>query len=128
MSVDGANLGVPAGEALKAVLGDEQPKTKLSKEEMLAKVMAAPDYYEPATAATDEDYTRACFWLAKQFYLIRKDGIEGDSWALYQEMKKRCGDRDYGFSGFMVGYANNLSRWLLDLPETDNPAIVTIGA
>lgn len=121
MSIDGANIGVPGEEAVKAALGGEQPKTKLSKDEILARVLAIPDDY-----AQMKSYNDGCYWLAKQFYLLRKDGVEGDPHELYVAMQKKCGDRDYGFTGFMVGWANNCSRWLLGMDEVKNPAIMTI--
>lgn len=121
MSVDGANIGVPAEAAMKAAMSGKQPKEKLTKEKMLEQVLAMGDYNEDAFS-----YDGASMWLAKQFYLILKDGIEGEAFALYNEMKKRNGNRDYGFSGFMVGWANNCARWLLDKPEQPNPALITI--
>ena len=126
MSEDGANLGIKPTRALETILGGkEQPKEeeKVTREKMLAEIMAVPDSYREAA----KDYDSTTLWLAKQFYLLRKEGVDGDCYALYDAMKKKCGDLDYDFTGFMVGWANNVVRWIMELPEEENPAIVTIG-
>ncbi len=126
MSQDGANIGVKPERALQSILGGKPSPEKdeqLSKEKMLAEIMAMPDSYKEAA----KSYDTTSMWLAKQFYLLKKEGIDGDAHAIYDAMVKKCGKQNYDFTGFMVGWANNVSRWLLDQPEQENPAIVTIG-
>lgn len=125
MSIDGADMGVIPTRALETILGGvESPKDTecLSKQEMLSKIMAMPDDYKQAAT----NYDTCTFWLAKQFIALRKMGIDGSAHDMYEKMKKRCGENDYDFTGFMVGWANNVSLWLSDRPSSDNPAIINI--
>jgi len=127
MSIDGANLGIKPHRVLETMLGGKpSPKEDemMSREDMLKQILAMPDDYK--TAATS--YDNSSMWLAKQFYLLRKEGKEGDQSEMYDFMKDKNGDKekDYDFTGFMVGWANNVSRWLLDRPEVGNDAILEL--
>lgn len=129
---DGSSLGVKPTRALESIIGGKEQPAKderLKKEEMLKEVLALPDDYKKATEGfkDGDGYDRCSMWLAKQFYLLRQEGVEGDCSAMYDAMKAKSGKEDYDFTGFMVGWANNLSRWLLDKPEQQNPAIMEIG-
>ena len=105
-------------------MGGTQPTEKehLSKGELVAKIMAMSDLYKGGM-----DYENSTLWLAKQFYLLKKDGIKGDMDFLYQEMKKKNGLQTCDFTGFMVGWAYNAAAWLMDEPPAPNPALLTIG-
>lgn len=127
---DGANLGISATRALKTILGGEPSPTKeegKSKEQLIADLMAIDDDYKKAST----DYDSTTMWLAKQMYLERLAGKDGDSSAMYDFVKEKFKDKwkewNVDFTGFMVGFANNLSRYLTDKPEQSNPALMTIG-
>lgn len=126
---DGANLGISATRALKTIIGGEPAPTKeegKSKEQLIADLLAIDDNYKKAST----DYDSTTMWLAKQMYLERVAGKEGDADAMYQHVKTKFKDKwtdwNVDFTGFMVGFANNLSRHLLDKPEQSNPALITI--
>ena len=125
MSEDGADLGIKPTRALETIFGKEQPKKEeeLSKEKMRQEILAQPDEYEKV----EDTYDANTMWLAKQFLKMLEEGIKEDMDFLYDEMKKRNGERNYGYTGFMVGWANNAARYCLDKPPQSNPAIVTIG-
>lgn len=122
MSIDGANMGATPEDSLKLALSGDQPQQEMTKEQVLEKVLSMPDDYSQV-----HSYGDGCYWLAKRFYELRKSGVEGDPHFMYDAMRKRCGEQDYDFTGFMVGWANNCSRWLLALDEVENPAIIVIG-
>lgn len=87
MTIDGANIGVKPERALKSILGGaDQPaeSERLSKEKMLAEILATPDAYEDSC----QTYDAGALWLAKQFYFLRKEGVEGDTFAMFEAMKK----------------------------------------
>ena len=121
MSIDGANLGVNAETACKAILGGEQPKESEMRtpEQMREYIMSAPDLYEEG----QKGYGEAALWLAKKYLLLLDEGIEND---LYYEVEKRQGNRDMDFTGFMVGWAENAARYVIGMPEKNNPAILEI--
>ena len=130
MSDDGADMGVLPNRALETIIGGkEQPtkKERLSPEQIREKLMSQPDKYEDIVGIEGEGYENSTLWLAKQFLLLLEAGVNGDEDVLYQEMKKKNGEKDYDFTGFMVGYANNMARYCLGKPSQPNPAIVTIN-
>ena len=125
MDSDGANMGVKPARALETILGGkDQPKEeeRLSSEGMRSLLLSQPDDYKDIS----EDYDSASLWLAKQFFLILESDFEEDYNKLYDEMKKKNGEQDYDFTGFMVGWANNAARYALNKPSHRNPAIVEI--
>ena len=129
MSDDGADMGVLPNRALETIIGGkEQPtkKERLSPEQIREKLMSQPDKYEDIVGIEGEGYENSTLWLAKQYLLLLLSGLEGDESFLYDEMKKKNGPKDYDFTGFMVGYANNAARYCLGKPSQPNPAIVTI--
>ena len=122
MSIDGANLGVDAEKSCKAILGGEQPKNSEMRtpEQMREYLMAAPESYEEGQAS----YGEAARWLARQYLILLDADFKDDLW---DEVKRKQGNRDMDFTGFMVGWAENAARYCKNLPEKDNPAIITIG-
>ncbi len=122
MSIDGANLGVSAEKSLKTILGGEQPKEsdKRTPEQMREYIMSSPDSYEEGQVG----YSEAALWLAKKYLLLMDEGIDHN---LYDEVKKRQGDRDMDFTGFMVGWAENAARYVKGKPEKPNPAIWAVN-
>ena len=128
MSEDGADLGIKPGRALKAIIGGQtniHPDEKLKRDEMRKEIFSAPDDYVEGES-TEDSYNKACLWLAKKFILILESGFDGTLDEIYNEMLKRYGKKDYGFSGFMVGWANNAARFVLFKPPQSNPAILEI--
>lgn len=126
---DGAQLGIEPHKALETIMGGEAPKQseRLEKKDMLNLILDSPEAYADIPKEHGAaSYTLGCYWLAKQFYLLRKEGKTGDVNQMYDLMEAKCGKQDYDFTGFMVGYADNLSRWLLDMPEVNNPAIIAL--
>ena len=129
MSDDGADMGVLPSRALETIIGGKgQPfqEERASPEEMRKKIMEQPDRYEDVTGAKGEGYQNMTLWLAKQFLKLLEEGFSGDEHDLFLEMMKRNGEKDYDFTGFMVGYANNAARYCLGKPPQPNPAIVEI--
>lgn len=130
MSYDGADMGVLPQRALETIVGWEgQPskEERMSPEQMRDKIMAQPDRYEDIVGIDGIGYENTTLWLAKQFLKLMEEGLENSNEdALYAEMEKRNGDKDYDFTGFMVGYANNVARYCLGKPSQPNPAIMEI--
>src|SRR3990167_9092602 len=109
MSDDGANMGVLPNRALDTILGKGEQPTKeerLSPIEMRKKIMRQPDKY-----ADIKSYEEATLWLAKQFLILLEEGVAENDYVLFEKMVERNGTRDYDFTGFMVGYANNVARY-----------------
>ena len=134
MSTDGANMGVLPNRALKTILGGaKQPEAKerLTPEKMREKIMVQLDNYDDIVGVdgvgVDGDaYENTTLWLAKQFLLLLDEGFIGNTGMLYEEMKKRNGPKNYDFTGFMVGYANNVARYCAGKSSQPNPAILEI--
>lgn len=95
-----------------------------------------PDGEAPWSIATDDDaYEAAAESLAHAFLVLvdeKPDLIANDDpfapelWAAFKERWPTGNDWLGGVTGFQVGWAHNLVRWLHDVPETGNPAIVEI--
>lgn len=120
---DGADMGVTPERALGTILGGQpQPseEEKMSPEKMRDELMKQPDDYKDIEGS----YDSGAMWLAKQFLLLLEAGVEGDYNVLYDKMKEKNGEQDYGFTGFMVGWANNAARYALNRPPQPNPAFV----
>ena len=124
MSIDGADLGVDAEKSVAAVLGGKQPEQQdmRTPEQMRSYLMSAPDKYEDGQTS----YGEAARWLARQYLILLDEGFDGESMDLYKEVKRRQGERDMDFTGFMVGWAENAARYCRNLLEKPNPAIVEI--
>ena len=129
LSDDGANMGVLPDRALGTILGAEEqpsPEERLTPRKMREKIMAQPDSFDAIIGEEGEGYENATLWLAKQFLKFLEEGIEGNEDDLFLRMVERNGERDYGFTGFMVGWANNAARYCLGKPSQSNPAIMEI--
>lgn len=143
MSDDGAQLGYGAEDAMKAVIGGEQPTKVTSAGEMGARIMAlTEDTYEHTYDGTaDWTANRIISWLmqdpqraqspTENVYGVRDDGttdyetIAVPGW--YDRMKDDGFDlSELGLSGFMWGWAVNAARRMMELPEVSNPAIVSL--
>ena len=124
MSIDGANLGVDAEKSCKAVLGGEQPKEEdmRNPEQMREYLMSAPESYEEG----QKSYGEAARWLARQYLILLDVGCKDSGMELYKKVKEKFGNRDMDFTGFMVGWAENAARYVKELPEKNNPAIIKI--
>ena len=153
MSNDGANMGVDSERALKTILGGEPspepPEDVEAKREDVRQRLeqAKPTSYNGASECiaravlrlyNNQPETRE--WPAEQKYEWPKDEngnlvyidsptITGPN--LWDAVKEIAEEEELvamnGATGFMWGWAVNCARWLFDLPEVPNPAIVTIG-
>ena len=150
MSIDGADLGVPADKAMRAAIGGEQPTEDdmmdpVQFEQYLLSAQPNEATYEgtaryaarlilehlkknPADASipTERQYERDAngrLALDKNGDLIKTDERNlGDvMFATYPEF------HELGLTGFQWGWAVNAARRCLELPSVPNPAIVTIG-
>lgn len=145
---DGAQLGIGAEAAMKAVLGGDTPDEQMSVLVMRDRILAA-------SAETATDYDGAANYAAKLIleYLLadpRRASIptenvykhDADGHAtfnstggltlvtpgLYGVMKEDgVPIDDLGLSGFQWGWAVNAARRCVELPAVPNPAIITIG-
>ena len=129
MSDDGADMGVLLNRALKTILGGGEQPTKeerLTPEAMREEIMAQPDKYEGVVGFDGRGYDNTILWLAKQFLILLDEGLVGDESYLYAEMIKRNGEKDYGLTGLMVGYANNAARYCVGKLPQANPAVMLI--
>ena len=127
MESDGANLGIKPERALKTILGGEKHPSKeeqLDPAQMRAEILSSPDEYFGNDGFS---YDGSCMWLAKQFLLLLEAGIDGNESTLYNAMIEKCGKKDYGFTGYMVGWANNAARYAIGKPPQPNPAIMIVG-
>src|SRR3990167_9260260 len=114
MSIDGANLGVDAEKSCEAILGGKQPTKEDMKtpEQMREYLMSAPESYEEG----QKSYGEAARWLARQYLILLDANYKGDLW---DAVKKKFGNRDMDFIGFMVDWAENAARYCRNLPEKD---------
>ena len=141
MSSDGAHLGINAEDSMKAVLGGEQPKKRMSPIEMREYLMSqeGPGGYDgtaaycaklvleamladPSLASIPAD-TKWDFNAPKvdgKYVVITK--------GLYETLKERGTPLDQlDLTGFMWGWAVNAARYCVELEPVPNPAIITIG-
>jgi len=145
---DGAQQGIGAKRALDTILGGEPAPTEdegMSREQMERRIMAVAD-------GPPQDYDDAALYTAK-FILttlrahpeIASQPVDGaidlvnstpdhiivtrKGWS---DLLKEVDPTGYQeavdeITGFMWGWACNAARYVLDLPEVPNPAIMTIG-
>jgi len=149
---DGAQQGIGAERALGTILGGQPAPSEdegMSREALEARIMVAP--YPP------ESYDDAALYTAKFILTALRahpeiqtapvedaydfSGIElgqrmpdvipltQKGWpALLKEIDPAGYDAAVDeITGFMWGWATNAARYILDLPEVPNPAIITIG-
>jgi hypothetical protein len=152
MTEDGAHLGYGMDAALRGALGGEEPKKRMTTEEMR-------EYIESAPAAPDtyDDYGRVVAKLVLEFLerhheacMMPADSVhswpvlpDGETdWngtpkvvveGLYDYMKRiepEWQQAHYDIfgemTGFMWGWGVNAARSVLNLPPVHNPAILTI--
>ncbi len=144
---DGAQQGIGAKRALDTILGGEPAPTKeegMSREEMERAIMAVStppaDYNDMAlftakfiltTLRAHPEIARAPVDTVYDWdhvveghpTIARKGWVE-----LFEEMDPAGYNAAVeGITGFMWGWACNAARYVLDLPEVPNPAIITIG-
>jgi hypothetical protein len=137
--------------ALAGALGGEEPKRRMTREEMREYILSAPE-----NPKSYDDFGRFAAKMVFEFlerhpeaatmpadskheWPVKADGsfdwnakpkivVEG----LYEYIKRtEPGNAallsDAGMTGFMWGWAVNAARSCLDLPPVHNPAIVTIA-
>lgn len=141
MSDDGAELGINAEDAMKAVLGGEEPTHVVTTKELVARIKATTG---PSDYSGTADWTAHLIldWLeadptraqapTENVYERDEDGhlkatmvIIEKGW--YDRMKDDGIDlASLGLSGFMWGWAVNAARTCLELEPVPNPAIMTI--
>lgn len=152
---DGAAFGLGADQAMRAVLGGDQPAEEdlMSVGEMREKILTArpPEGPSAASGWTYDDAANYAARLVLEYLLADprrasipteneyEHGADGRlvsngsgglnlvTAGLYETMK---GDGvpidDLGLSGFMWGWAVNAARRCVELPPVPNPAIVAI--
>lgn len=129
MSNDGSNV-CDAERALATILGGEPaPTTEPTREEVRARVMAAP--YPLTTKPTT--YGEAADTIARAYLALVDEGHvdlldPGADW--WRAITLRWDGFDEwlgGATGYMVGFAGNVVRWLHERPREPNPAIVPLG-
>jgi len=156
---DGSNMGITANRALGTIIGNaDQPSEneKASREDVLARVMAAPSPLEGESIYSrpgKDAYSLAADCIAKAFLLVEAEAPGTLEIELYYTkentdieslwgMKKDAATASWdavvdrwptfdnwlgGATGFQVGFAYNTARWLNEKPIVGNPAIMTIG-
>lgn len=128
MSIDGANIGTLPSRALRTILGGEPSPPKddqNARNELAGLVAAAIEPPDRKGSYGDTEYDLASLYLANRMLPLMQSQPDLDMDQCYDEAKKR-GMEDVGATGFMVGWAFNCVRTLLGMPETENPAIITI--
>jgi hypothetical protein len=153
---DGSALGIPAKQAMKAVLGGDQPTEEdiQTPERVRERVMAAP----LESSVEGFDYNAATDSIARAMLTLHEEGVidlNGEP-PLYTEEDFEPSQREFfkgligspksadtvaweaitkrwpfisdiGASGFMVGFAFNTARWLAGFNPVGNPAIMEIS-
>lgn len=149
MSEDGADLGVGAEKAMKAVLGGPQPEDedRMDPVQFEAYIMSATkedaNTYDgcaryaarlilehfKANPANANIPTEHQFKRDENGRAIFEDGnlIPTGERNLTEVMFKNPDFKDLDLTGFMWGWAVNAARRCLELPSVPNPAIITIG-
>ena len=127
MSIDGANIGVSPSRALRTIIGGESTPPlddQRSDSEFSEYIATAP---EPPFDSEDQgqNYDNCCRYIAKHFVSLLIEDPDSSLNHAYDEAKRR-GMKSVDPTGFMVGWAYNAARKILNLKEAPNPAIVDI--
>lgn len=153
MSSDGSSIGVTAARAIDTILGGaDQPteEERATSAEVLERIYAVTladckwpedlDVGDPFGERTPEQaeaasrtYSAAADYTARLFYqwMLAVPSAADDMDRLYEAIRMTRSEEESemmsGLTGFQVGFAYNVARNLCELPETGNPAIITIG-
>lgn len=135
---DGSSLGIDAERALKTILGGEPQPTgdeRQTREQVKARIEQAFQDCVDGVPVTGYGQTADILAGAVLAYFTTRE--EGWDWPvsgkpdLYGTVKeaspapvRKAFDE---CTGFQWGWASNTARWVLDLPEHRNPAIITVG-
>lgn len=123
MSIDGADLGVKADVAVKAVLGGPQPteKEKMSVDEMREWLLSAK------LPSEKDDYGEYARNIAGCFLRLIELCVEPEEETLWEKAKQHFPEGNFSeATGFQVGWAVNAARRCANLPPVPNPAIITV--
>jgi hypothetical protein len=131
MSQDGAHDGIGAQRALDTILGGKAPPESGeggTREQVRSRIMAAPSPGGPKPT----DYDQGTDAIAKAFLIVSEENanLPLEIEALWQATKLKWPDFNQwlgGASGFMVGFACNVVRFLKQEPPAPNPALLTVS-
>lgn len=134
---DGSTLGTTAGRAVRSILGDgkepplddrDSPEAALARISELPRPSAGRPPWENDGLDDDMQYSLATDCIAKVMYdATTQDDSDLDCNAAWERAKSRWPNLDEwigGASGFMIGFAWNLVRYIRHWDEQNNPAIV----
>jgi hypothetical protein len=138
MSDDGADLNMPAEQAMHAALGGPQPE-RLSDEEFERRIRTAP--------AITKDYDAAANYAARLVLEFLEEHPEHHDTPIEAEGEIHNGEyvrvrdglydvmkaagvplAELELTGFQWGWAANAARHILGLEHQPNPAIIEIGS
>ena len=128
MSVDGASEGIIPTRALRTILGEEPhpPMDDQNTPSTLARMIEeAPEPPPKNEDVSNSGYDEMCLYMAKWMCDTLRSDQSLNMNAAYDAAIK-LGMKDIGPTGFMVGWAYNAARTVLNLPAVGNPAIVKL--